>query len=312
MIKIKNIFIVIFFALINFTNVNADIKDGLFITVGNKAITKSDIVQEMKLILILNNMAYSADKKEELERMAIQSTIKRTIKEIEINKYQALEYSNVELNNELAKLAINIDMDVETLRNVCISNGIDFNYVTSQVKTELQWNSLIFSIYKNRISVNLSEIDEQLKISQTKEEFDEYLVSEIIFKADEVGQLETTINEIKNKIEIEGFENVAMSLSISQSAVRGGDLGWLNENEISKKFRKEIINTPVGNISDPIILSEGVLIFKIRDKRTIKNEIPLEQLKDQLVISEKTKILNMYSLSHYDNLRRLITIKFYE
>ena len=44
-------------------------------------------------------MAYSADKKEELERMAIQSTIKRTIKEIEINKYQALEYSNVELNN---------------------------------------------------------------------------------------------------------------------------------------------------------------------------------------------------------------------
>ena len=312
MIKIKKIFIVIFFALINFTNVNADIKDGLFITVGNKAITKSDIVQEMKLILILNNMAYSADKKEELERMAIQSTIKRTIKEIEINKYQALEYSNVELNNELAKLAINIDMDVETLRNVCISNGIDFNYVTSQVKTELQWNSLIFSIYKNRISVNLSEIDEQLKISQTKEEFEEYLVSEIIFKADEVGQLETTINEIKNKIEIEGFENVAMSLSISQSAVRGGDLGWLNENEISKKFRKEIINTPVGSISDPIILSEGVLIFKIRDKRTIKNEISLEQLKDQLVISEKTKILNMYSISHYDNLRRLITIKFYE
>ena len=312
MIKIKKIFIVAVITLISLTNVSAEIKDGIFITVGNKAITKSDIVQEMKLILILNNMSYTVEKKDELERMAVNSTIKRTIKEIEINKYQAFEYSKAELNNELIKLSNNIDMDVETLRNVCISNGLDFKNIVNQIKTELQWNSFIFSMYKNRVSVNLTEIDEQLKISQTKEEFKEYLVSEIIFESVEVGQLETKIDEIKNKIKIDGFEKVAMSLSISQSAVRGGDLGWLNENEISKKFRKEIFSTPIGSISVPIILNEGILIFKVRDKRTVKNEITLEQLKDQLVVSEKTKILNMYSLSHYDNLKRLISINFYD
>jgi len=311
-IKIKKIFIVAVITLISLTNVSAEIKDGIFITVGNKAITKSDIVQEMKLILILNNMSYTVEKKDELERMAVNSTIKRTIKEIEINKYQAFEYSKAELNNELIKLSNNIDMDVETLRNVCISNGLDFKNIVNQIKIELQWNSFIFSMYKNRVSVNLTEIDEQLKISQTKEEFKEYLVSEIIFESVEVGQLETKIDEIKNKIKIDGFEKVAMSLSISQSAVRGGDLGWLNENEISKKFRKEIFSTPIGSISVPIILNEGILIFKVRDKRTVKNDITLEQLKDQLVVSEKTKILNMYSLSHYDNLKRSISINFYD
>ena len=124
--------------------------------------------------------------------------------------------------------------------------------------------------------------------------------------------MEAKIEEIKNNIKIDGFENTAMRLSISQSAVRGGDLGWLNENEISKKFKKEIFNTPIGEVSDPIILNEGILIFQVRDKRTVKNEITLEQLKDQLVASEKTKILNMFSLSHYDNLKRLISINFYE
>jgi peptidyl-prolyl cis-trans isomerase SurA len=311
-IKIKKILILTVITLIYFSYANAEIKDGLFITVGNKAVTKSDIVQEMKLILILNNMSYSVEKKDELERMAIKSTIKRTIKEIEINKYKAFEYSKPELNNELAILANNVDMDVETLRNVCISNGLNFQNIVNQLITELQWNSFIFSMYKNRISVNLNEIDEQLKVSQRKKEFQEYLVSEIIFESIEAGQLDAKIIEIKNKIEIEGFEEVAMSLSISQSAARGGDLGWLSENEISKKFKKEIFNTPVGNISNPILLNEGILIFKVRDKRTVKNEITLEQLKDQLVISEKTKILNMYSLSHYDNLKRLISIKFYE
>ena len=101
-----------------------------------------------------------------------------------------------------------------------------------------------------------------------------------------------------------------MSLSISQSAAKGGDIGWLNENEISKKFRSIIFNTPVGDLSEPILLKEGILIFKVRDKRELKKEMDLEKLKNQLVNSEKTKILNMYSISHYDNLRRSTSIEF--
>ena len=42
------------------------------------------------------------------------------------------------------------------------------------------------------------------------------------------------IQELKNKIEIEGFERVAKELSISESAMKGGDLGWINENIISE------------------------------------------------------------------------------
>ena len=98
-------------------------------------------------------------------------------------------------------------------------------------------------------------------MNQSKKEFVEYLVSEIIIKSVEKDKLESKIKEIKNKIKIEGFKSVAMNLSISQTAVKGGDLGWLNENEISKKFR--------------------------------------------------SKILNMYALSHYDNVRRSISIKFF-
>ena len=172
------------------------------------------------------------------------------------------------------------------------------------------WNSLIFFKYKNRISVNLEEIDEQLRSNQNKKEFEEFLVSEIIFQLTQGETLEAKIDEIKNKIELDGFENAAMSLSISQSAENGGDLGWINENEISKKFRSKIVNTQTGNLSEPILLEEGVLIFKVRDRRKIENKLSLEELKDQLVVSEKNKILNMYAMSHYDSLRRSISVNF--
>ena len=119
------------------------------------------------------------------------------------------------------------------------------------------------------------------------------------------------IGKIKKKIEIEGFKNTAMKLSISKTAIKGGDLGWLNENKISKNFKSIIFNTPVGGLSKPILLKDGILIFKVRDKRKIKEEINLEELKNQIVNNEKTKMLNNYSNTHYGNLRKSIAVKFF-
>ena len=113
---------------------------------------------------------------------------------------------------------------------------------------------------------------------------------------------------IKDKISIEGFANVAMDVSISETSVSGGNLGWVNENSISEELKSKIAMTPIGNISEPIFLPEGILIFKVREKRKIKRNI--EEEKNQLVNSEKTKILNMHSSSHYDKLKRSIAVKF--
>ena len=104
---------------------------------------------------------------------------------------------------------------------------------------------------------------------------------------------------------------MAISLSISNSAIKGGNLGWINEGSISKKFRSKIIGTPVGTISEPIILPEGILFFKIRDKRKMNKFMNLEVAKNQLINTEKMKLLNMHSISHYDNLRRSISINYY-
>ena len=308
MIKVKKIFFLILISLICTVKVNAKIEDALLITVGDKAITKSDIVDEIKIILILNNESYSVDKKEKLHKQAISSTIKRNIKQIEIDRIGFLEFNQQDLINELTILANRLNFDLDTLKNICESNELDFTLIENQVKTELLWNSLIFQLYKNRLSINVDEIEEQLKLIQDKKELNEYLISEIIIKPVEKNNLESEIKKLINKIEIEGFENVAKNLSISETATKGGDLGWLNENIISKNYKSKIAETPIGTVSEPIFLPKGILIFKVRDKRKIKRDI--EEEKNQLVNFEKTKILRMYSASHYDKLKRSTSIKF--
>ena len=307
--KKLSIILIIFFI---FVDGNTAINDSLFATVGNKAIARSDIITEIKTILILSNQSFDEERREQLETSAIKAAVNRKIKLIEIERYNFSKFNKVDLNKELNQLALNINMDLDALKNIFETNKIDFLNIEERIKTELLWNGLIFKLYADRISVNINEIDEQLKLLQNKQEFEEYLISEIIIKPIQSETLESTIKKIKDKIKIDGFENVARDLSIAESRINGGDLGWVKENMISSEFKSEIINTPIGSVSEPVALPEGILLFKVREKRKIKQNASLEDLKNQLINAEKTKILQMHSLSHFDNLRRSISINYYE
>ena len=305
---------IIFFTLIIFsflTKGSAAIKDALFAIVGDKPITTYDIIEEIKVILILTNQNIVEESREQLEATAIKSVVKRTIKQSEIDKYGYNSFNKADLNKEIKIMSTKLGLDVDTFKNVFETNEINFSRITDRVKTELLWNGLIFQIYNDRISINIDEINDQIKLIKNKKEIEEYLVSEIIIKPVASNKIDSEIEKLKNKIKLEGFENVARNLSISETSVRGGDLGWINENIISKNFKSNIINTPVGSISEPIILSEGILLFKIRDKRKIDNILNIEDIKKQIVNAEKTKILNMHSLSHYDRIRRSMAIKYF-
>ena len=312
MIKIKKIFFIVLFLLINIQKTNAEIKDGLFMTIGNKPITQSDIVDEIKIILILNNQSYSEENRDQLHELAVRSTVKRTVQKIELERNNYFNLNEADLQKELARLASNLFIDINTLKNLCESNELDFSKVEDRIKTELYWNSLIFEMYKHNLNINQEEIEDQMRLSQNKNQIDEYLISEIVISKVDDDKLDLKIQELKNKIEIEGFEKAARELSISESSIKGGDLGWINENIISDKIKSALIKTQIGNLSSPIILDNGVLIFKVRDKRKINQNVSLEEIKNQLINAEKTKILNMHSMSHYDKVKRSIAIKFFK
>ena len=312
MINIRKIILLTLISLLCAGNVIAKISDSLYMTVGNKPVTLSDIVNEIKIILILNNESYSEDKRDKLQEMAVKSIINRSIKRIELERNNFFALNPLDFENEIKNLATNINVDIETLKNICASNDLDFSIIEDRVKADLFWNSLIFQLYKNKLSISSNEINEQLKLAQNKKKIEEYLISEILIKPIEGENLEFQIKELKNKIKVEGFENVAKTLSVSESSIKGGDLGWVNENIISKKVKSAIVNTPVGAVSEVVILPEGILIYKIRDKRELKNNQTLEETKERLVNLQKQKILNMHSISHYDKVRKTIIINFFD
>ena len=109
--------------------------------------------------------------------------------------------NQADFDSELNVVTNNLNIDIATLKNIFVANEINFAILLDQIETELLWNSLIFRIYHNRLSVNLSEINDQLKQVEEQEDFQEYLISEIVLPNVPNENLKSEIEKLKKKID---------------------------------------------------------------------------------------------------------------
>ena len=155
-------------------------------------------------------------------------------------------------------------------------------------------------------------ITKKLNEIQKRQFINEYLISEIVINAVESDKLVDAINEVKTEIANNGFEKTAIKLSIANSNKNGGSLGWIKETEISKKFKDAIETIPVGSVTKPILLPEGIIFLKVKEKRTIKQVDDLEKIKNDLIINEKNKSLQTFSVLHFKKLRKSINVEVFK
>ena len=67
--------------------------------------------------MILNGQSFSEEERSQIESAAINSTIKRIVKKIEIEKYESLSFNKSDLDNEINMLASNLGIDNNTFEN---------------------------------------------------------------------------------------------------------------------------------------------------------------------------------------------------
>ena len=108
-------------------------------------------------------------------------------------------------------------------------------------------------------------------------------------------QLKEQIKQIKSSIEEVGFENTANIYSISESSKFGGNLGWINENSLSREIIGNLSSLKEGNLTNVIKISNNFLILKINKIRINKIKVNIEEELKKLVNAERNKQLNQFS-----------------
>ena len=305
MIKYLKIALIIFF--LTFSK-GLTIENKIILKIDNEIITTLDVYKEITNIKFFNkNLNNLSD--EEIYQISIQSLIKYEIKKNEISKkFKIVEIQNKDYLDQLIEKTFK-DLGFQNLQNFkneLIKREISFENFEEKLKIEILWNQLIFSTYYNKLVIDEEKLKKQINnIDKTVKSFN---LNEIIFNVESIEEIETKYNLILNDIQKLGFEGAALKHSISNSSINGGNLGWIDEKNISKQILEQINKINIKSITKPIRISSGFLILQKFDEREIQKNLDSEEELKKLIDYEKNQQLNNYSNLYYNKIKKNIKI----
>ena len=306
---IKKILILSLFILFLVSNASiSSINNKIIVKVENKTITSFELKNKINTLLISSNREINQANVNKIKRSALNSLINLKIKEIELSKYNFEIEENL-INNYLKSITTD---NLDEFKKKIIQSGLSLELFKDEIRTELKWQRLIFSIYQKKVNIDDSMIEKELQsIYSNQSNITEFKISEIEILLNEGDNKEKMILEIKNQIKKIGFEQTAQQISISQSAINKGDLGWINSKMLSKKILRVIKPLKVGEYSEAIIGSNSILFLKLSDKRlSSSKKIDKKKYKKELIKLKKNQLFNLYSNSHLSKLKNNTLIEY--
>jgi len=303
--KIKIIFFGIFYTIIFISNILA-VENRILFKVNNKIITSIDILTEIKYLEIINKDFEKMQTNQRFE-IAKKSLIREKIKEIEL--IRILKIIKVE-DKFFEKLLIDYfkTYNIKTISDFddfFLSYDINPNLIKKKISIEILWNQLIYTKFKENIKIDKETIKNEIRKNTKKKEF---LLSEILFNIDQDEKLDSKFSLLEKKINDKGFSQTALSYSVSDTANKGGKLGWISETIMSPKIKETIKKIKIGNYTKPMVIPGGFLILKIEDIREVDNNSDLNAEINKVVKDKTNEQLNQFSNIYFNKIKKDVTI----
>ena len=279
--------------------------------VNENVISNVDIVNEAKYLKVLNKGLQNLSV-DELIKFAKNSLIKEMVKKDEIEKFYRVDYSSNQVDNYIQKIFEGLGFnDISEFENYLTQNDIEIKDLRKKLIIEKTWNTHIYETYHKKIIINknqiLQDLDEMIKKNSFQKSFK---LSEIVFSEKTKENYEKKYNNILGDIKKLGFNQAAIVHSISDTSSLGGEIGWINQSQLSKKIYNKIKDLKIDEYSDPILTAGGSLILKINDiKEVVNNEIDKDKELSNMINSERNRQLKEYSIIHYKKIENISYVK---
>jgi peptidyl-prolyl cis-trans isomerase SurA len=302
--------VILYFSFIQFSVAeNHEVK--ILYKVNENIISNIDVANEIRYLRILDKNFQNIELNK-LKDVALKSLIKEFIKKDEIEKYYNVNYNSTDIDKYINRIGLNLGFNnIDDLTDHLSKNNIKLKDIRRKLNIEKTWNSLIYEIYFKKIVINKEQISNKLeKIINQKTYQKSFRLSEIVFSAKDKISFEKKYNEILHDIEKTNFNQAAIIHSISDTANSGGEVGWVNTSQLSKKIYDEIKNLKAEQMSRPITTPGGMLILKVNEIKDVLNEKLDKDLElSNMIKIEQNRQLTEYSIIHYKKIERNSYVK---
>tara|TARA_B100000886_G_C20402330_1_gene483173 strand:- start:688 stop:1605 length:918 start_codon:yes stop_codon:yes gene_type:complete len=298
-------FIIFILSLALNSKIAFGIENKILLKINSEIITTVDIANEIRYLKALNQEIKTLDQNT-IITIAKNNLIKDKIKEVELLKnIKELKVDNNYLEFLKKNIYLNIGLNsLEEFRIYLGSYDLKINMIEEKLKIDTNWKKLVYTKYKNQIKIDKEKILSEVKNRKSKF----YKLSEILFSLKGNDNMEEKIDIVKKSIVKNGFENTALIYSISDSSIKGGDLGWINSTAISSKILEELSSIKINEFTKPIIVPGGFLILKINDYKEEKKQYDVDEEVEKVINTKINDQLNTFSNLYLNKLKKDIIV----
>ncbi len=157
------------------------------------------------------------------------------------------------------------------LKKMLAEGGVPESTFEKHIKANIAWMKLISQL-KILANIDDTHVEDTLKHASHRKQT-KYLLGEIVLyfendsEEEEQRQLANQISEELHKGA--PFNLVAQQYSMSSSAARGGDVDWIDEDQLEPEVQKAIKDMPQNSITHPIKLRDKFTIIALRSKQAV-------------------------------------------
>ena len=245
-------------------------------TVNGDVISNDDVESRTRLFALSTGLPMSQDVLNRLkpqitrqlvdERLRMQELQRRKI--VVADKQIASAIRDVEERNRMPEGA---------LRAKLIADGVSLRTLIDQIRAQIGWMLVLREQLGEKTQITDAEIAEQERLLAAETGRPEYRVGEIFIAVDDPANTadaqhfaETVISELHAGA---SFPVVAAQFSQNQTALEGGELGWVQPNQLDPDVARIVAQMPVGAISNPVKVPGGFSIVMLQAKREIGRDM---------------------------------------
>ena len=244
--------------------------------VNGDVISQGDVDARGRLFALSTGLPLTPDVLARLRPQVTQQLIDERLRLQEEQKRKII-VSDKEIADAIAGIEQRNGMPAGALRAKLGAEGVALRTLIDQTRVQIGWTRVLRDELGPRAEISEADIAAAQARQKAEAGQTEYRVGEIFLPindptkaADTARFADTVISELRSGAQ---FSVVAAQFSQSQTALQGGDLGWVHLNQLDPQVVAVLREMPDGAISNPINVPGGISIVTLRGKREVGRDL---------------------------------------
>jgi peptidyl-prolyl cis-trans isomerase SurA len=244
--------------------------------VNGDVISNLDINNRARLFALSTGLPLAPDVIQRLKPQILRQLIDERLRVQEAQR-RKIVIQDKQIAESIHEIEQHNGMQAGLLRQKLAADGVSQRTLIDQIRGQLAWTEVLRQQMAEKVSITDAEVAEQQKLESQRVGQQEFRLGEIFIPVDNPSNAadaqrfaETVISELHAGA---AFPMVAAQFSQTQTALEGGEVGWVQANQLDPEVARLVTQMPIGAISNPVKVPGGFSIIALQGRREIGREI---------------------------------------